>query len=93
MQCQILGTAELAGDEVCRKLQINLAREAAEIGEKLGLDFDKFGGASKDKWLQSVDKDIYLELDTMIKKGQTDQTEDPQWVKIFSGVEKQKFYT
>tara|TARA_B100000242_G_scaffold227876_1_gene168188 strand:+ start:38 stop:1129 length:1092 start_codon:yes stop_codon:yes gene_type:complete len=63
-----LGTAELAGDEVCRKLQINLAREAAEIGEKLGLDFDKFGGASKDKWLQSVDKDIYLELDTMIKK-------------------------
>ena len=63
-----LGTAELAGDEVCRKLQINLAREAAEIGEKLGLDFGKFGGASKDKWLQSVDKDIYLELDTMIKK-------------------------
>ena len=62
-----LGTAELAQDPLCRKLQINLAREAAEIGTKIGYKFDSFGGASTKKWLKSDNADIYNELDNMIK--------------------------
>tara|TARA_B100000900_G_scaffold403341_1_gene410316 strand:- start:339 stop:1430 length:1092 start_codon:yes stop_codon:yes gene_type:complete len=72
-----LGTAELASDEACRKLQINLAREAAEIGVKLGFDFDKFGGATTDMWLQSNNKDTYLELDKMIEQRSTGPNRRP----------------
>jgi 2-dehydropantoate 2-reductase len=62
-----LGTAELAQDPNCRKLQINLAREAAEIGAKLGYKFDSFGGASTYQWLNASNIDTYNELDNMIK--------------------------
>tara|TARA_Y100000590_G_scaffold419666_1_gene521599 strand:+ start:2946 stop:3992 length:1047 start_codon:yes stop_codon:yes gene_type:complete len=61
-----LGTAELAADEKCRKLQINLAREAAELGIELGYKFESFGGAKTVKWVQSKTPAIYEEVDKMI---------------------------
>ncbi|GIS07833.1 MAG: hypothetical protein CM15mP111_4480 [Hyphomicrobiales bacterium] len=55
------------------------------MGEKIGLDFDKFGGETKGKWLQSVDKDIYSRKNNDKKKGQTDQTETLNGSRYSSG--------
>ncbi len=62
-----LGTAELASDDKCRKLQINLARESAEVGKLLGYSFDDFGGAKTSQWINSTKEDVYQELDSIIK--------------------------
>ena len=61
------GMATLATTVRARELQVRLASESANVGIKLGLRVEKFGGAPAERWAEArEDGAVYEELSSMM---------------------------
>ena len=66
-----MGTNELAVDQRCRTISINLAREAAQIGLALGYDVVAINDKPAQLWADAERGDAYEELDNYFANRRT----------------------
>jgi 2-dehydropantoate 2-reductase len=61
-----LGSVEVASSEAGRAITIHLAGESARVGIALGYRVPKFNGESAERWADSMQRETWSALDTML---------------------------